>query len=174
MITYKQIKDEVESISLEIASSEQVVPSYWALIKPFKIVYCLVAFFVVACFVVSDDIYFANVAFSGVVVFVFLIISAFLSSYTGMFMMLPGGSWKKYKILRILRKKIKVYGGVYTAVIFTSGTLALFCNGAVGIIPISAFVAFVVLFISFNIDVSRYQLSSLFGVLAAAKSGLTK
>jgi hypothetical protein len=174
MITYSQVKREVESITSEIATSEQVVPSFWRLISPFKFVYLLTASIMAVCFAVSDGIFVANLMYLGATVIVLFIISAFLSAYTGLYSMLPAESWGKYEILKIIKSKVKVYGAVYCGFILVAGLVGAVNNGFVGLIPITAFVLFPIFLCVFNLDMSRYQLSSLIGVLAAAKSELTK
>ncbi|MDH8061796.1 hypothetical protein QIG67_27735, partial [Klebsiella pneumoniae] len=101
-------------------------------------------------------------AFLGNLVLSFLL-AAMLSPYANFFYMLSMKDVENLEIVKVLRKKIKTYFIVLSIVWIISSIPLMMLGGGVIVIPIMVMLTFILSMFVFSIDISRYQLSGVFG-----------
>lgn len=173
-ITYDQVKLEVKGISEELAASSSVVPGAFQSIKaglyPAMIYFC----FYIAC--MFTDVYIKTVwqGIGVISIFFWMFITFFISGYGQIFSMLPKDAEKRYEIVRIYTKKVRIYYLVWLTTIVLAGLISVF--SILNIIALAGISLLSTVFIAlaFNFDISRFQLAGLFGVVSAAKGNLKR
>lgn len=98
-----------------------------------------------------------------------LFIALFVSSYKQNLSMLPKDAEERFEIVRIYKSKMKSYYIFWNAIIFLAGVVSVVTNLNVLALFVLTFSCSFFLVIFFNIDVSRYQLASAFGILSAVE-----
>lgn len=168
-ITYEKIKSEVKAISEEMVDSRNEVPSIFSTVKYGLIPAVIYFAFYFAC--PLTDVFIKNIwVFLGFLSFFFwLFISIFISGYSQIFSLLPKNAQKRFEIVKICRKKMKVYYAIWLASIALAGTLALVTIWNVIALAVITVISTVLIALAFNFDISRYQIASLFGVVSAIK-----
>ncbi|WP_275555782.1 hypothetical protein [Mixta sp. Marseille-Q2659] len=168
-VTYSEIKEEVKQVSLLISSSNEVVPSVFSCFKNMILPIGLYFIFYFLC--PLGELFDKNLWLGlGVMsVFFWFFISYFLYGYSVLFSMLPESAFEDYKILKIYKSKAKKYYAVWIFMILVSGFLSLFTMFNVIALAAISLLSTIVLAISFSLDVSRYQISAIFGAASAIK-----
>lgn len=173
-ITYEKIKSEVKAISEEMVSSSNEVPTVFSTVK-----YGLIPAVIYFCFYCAcplTDVFIKNIwMFLGFLSFFFWVfISLFISGYSQIFSLLPHNAQERFEIVKICRRKMKVYYAVWLASIVLAGLLALVTIWNVIALAVVTALSTALIALAFNFDMSRYQLSSLFGVIGAIKESSIK
>lgn len=168
-ITYDQIRREAKALSEEIAHSSGEIPGLLSNFKPVALpcaIYFLFYFLSILKPPLDVNLYICIGVFS--LVFWFFM-AVFLSGYKQMSSMLPKDAENRYEIVRVFKRKSSIYYFTWIAFISLGGLISLLT--ILNVIALSAitFVVSIFLVITFNIDVSRYQLASAFGVLSAVE-----
>lgn len=174
-IKYDEVRTDSQKITEAMLSSAKMVPSMFKFIHVIKYQLCLyLAFVILSAFMLSKsdriDIWLGVLAF-GFLHWLFLF--NFVSGYANLFSMLKENSLQNLKLVKILSKKIKVYGWLWAIGIFISGVLSVFSELNLGALVFGNFIVSILILMVFSIDVSRFQISSLVGSLSAVKSGFT-
>lgn len=173
-ITYDQVRREVKDLSVEISNTKEVVPGLFSNLK-----ICLLPVAIYFAFYLSSyslGYYMRNIWFAGALmsVFFWFFISLFLSGYSQVNSMIPKDASERYEIVKIYRLKAKIYYCIWISSIVIGGILSLSTMlnilALAGVSLVSSFLLGIV----FNIDVSRYQISSALGVLSAVEEKINR
>lgn len=169
-VTYDLIEKETRQITDEFLNSKQEIPSPLDALKFIKYHIAAYFFFVfVSFFTWSEEgvaIWFGILVF-GVFNWFFHISSAM--SVQSIFSRISSESFGKYIILKLLKKKILFYSIVWMVFIVLAGIISVLSQYNIAALVVGNFVFTIFLAIIFNVDVSRYQISTLWGALKAAK-----
>lgn len=170
---YDQIQSEVKEISLLMADSKEGIPGFLSVVKPLIVPPVIYFFFYFLC--PFFDVFVTNIwQAAGVFSLAFwFFVSFFIYGYILLFSMLPKGTVEKYQILKVLYGKLKVYYGLWILSIVVAGLMSIFTIFNIISLSLISLLSTIVLGLAFNVDISRYQISGLFGAVAAAKEKLT-
>ncbi len=168
-VRYDQIQKEVKEISLMMVNSREEVPTLFSGVRYVLIPAIIYFTFFLICpfFGWFDKNLWQGAGLFSLAFWFF--ISVFLYSYSMLFAMLPRHAFKKFIILDILSKKVRLYYFIWVVSILISGLLSIFTVYNILILSMVTLVSTVVLGLFFNLDVSRYQIAGLFGAISAAK-----
>lgn len=175
-ISYEELVSDSKKIAESMLSSKEMVPSLFNVLGVLKVQFLIYVVFVVASFLFLGtngriDIW-LGVAVFGILHWLFLLVYA--SGYVSLFSMLNQDVVKDLMLVRLISGKIKFYGGAWTVCVFILGLISVFTELNVAAIVFGNFIVSILGLIIFNIDVSRFQIPSLVGALAAAKDSLSK
>jgi len=168
-ITYNQIKDEIKEVSLLIGGSEQFVPG---ILENFKFVLLpLVLYSIFFSLCPFGEVFDLNLwcALGVMSIFFWYFAARFFYGFGVIFSMLPKGAFEKYQVIKIVTDKARIYYIVWIVAIVIAGLLSVFTIFNVLSLAVITLLSTIMLGIAFNLDISRYQISGLFGALAAAK-----
>lgn len=168
-VTFSEVQQEVKDISLLINSSNEIIPSVFSGFKRMLLPVFMYFLFYSLC--PFGEVFDRNLWLGlGVIsVFFWFFISFFLYGYSMLFSMLPKDAFQKYKVLRLYRSKAKYYYLAWNVVIIFAGMLSLFTIFNVIALAATTLLATILLAIFFSLDISRYQMSAIFGAASAAK-----
>lgn len=173
-ITYSKVQLEVKGLSEELAKSDSLVPSVFQNIKTGLFPAAIYFLFYIAC--MYTDVYIKTIwqGLGIISIFFWVFMALFISGYRQLFSMLPKDAVKRYEIVRIYTKKLKVYYLAWITSIVIAGFVAVF--SMLNIIALAGISLLSTIFIAlaFNLDISRFQLAGLLGVLSAAKNNLNR
>ncbi|EIV7913033.1 hypothetical protein INH22_24330 [Klebsiella pneumoniae] len=96
-----------------------------------------------------------------------------LSPYANFFYMLSMREVEKLELIKVLRQKIKIYFIVLSVFWILASIPLVILGGGVIVIPIMVMVTFILGMFVFSLDISRYQLSGVFGALKGVKDVIT-
>lgn len=175
-ISYEEVTSDSRRITEAMLSSKKMIPPFFKVFGFLRYQVLIYIAFAVASFLSlgPDDrieIWLSVIVF-GLLHWFFLFI--YLSSYMIFLSVIEGGNLKDLKLVRIISVKIKVYGCVWAAAIFVLGVVSVSTELNVAAIVIGNFILSIFGLMVFNFDVSRFQIPSLVGALAAAKENLSK
>ncbi|MBS0883444.1 hypothetical protein JK231_22905 [Pantoea sp. JGM49] len=168
-VRYDEIQQEFKEISLMMVNSKEEIPS---LLLGGKFIFIPALIYFIFFLICPFFGWFDNNLWQGAGIFslaFWFFISVFLYSYSMIFSMLPKHAFKKFIILGILTKKVRVYYFLWIASIIVAGLLSIFTVYNILILSIATLISTVVLGLIFNLDISRYQIAGLFGAISAAK-----
>ncbi|WP_209904653.1 hypothetical protein [Pantoea cypripedii] len=172
-LTYKKIQFEIKEISLDIIYSQEVVPGVLAHIRLTLLPMALYFGFYVAC--AFTDVFIQNIWLGlGLISLAFWVfLTIFVSGYRSLFSMLPADAFDKYEILKLYKKKVIIYYSIWLCFIVIGGLVSVFTM--LNILPLVAMtlLSTIILSLLFHLDISRYQISSLFGALIAVKESIS-
>ncbi len=173
-ITYDKIRAEIKGISQEIANSKEIVPSPLDNIRSGLLPAAIYFSFFIAC--AFTDAYIKNVwqAVGLVSFFFWIFIIVFISGYAQVFSMLPKDAANRYEIVRVYRKKVKVYYFIWVSAVILGGLISILSIFNILALAAITLLSTVFLALFFNLDISRYQLSGLIGALSAAKESINR
>ncbi len=172
MMTYTQIERDAKEIILAIGSSENEVPSFFGMFS--KVKYHLFAYFAFAALSFfslpepkSIGLWLFFVAFG---IFHWLVILSLTSSYANLFNMIGGEKLKSLELARVISGKVRAYGVVWFATIVVFGLSSVLTEWSILPLVIGNFIATLILFIVFNMDISRYQVSTIIGAVKVVRN----
>ncbi|HCC2892280.1 TPA: hypothetical protein M4196_005471 [Klebsiella variicola] len=178
MLTHEKIRIETELIIKLLATTDRPVTSFFHILKP-GLTLMVIPNLLAAILLILEWIngYISSGvgpgAFLGNLVLSFLL-AAMLSPYANFFYMLSMKDVENLEIVKVLRKKIKTYFIVLSIVWIISSIPLMMLGGGVIVIPIMVMVTFILSMFVFSIDISRYQLSGVFGALKGVKDVVIK
>lgn len=175
-ITYDEISSDSKKIVNAMSSSKRVVPSAF---HPLKRVLKLFSLFLLFCGV--DYVVFVRehqdsigewLLFFAFGVINWLFLFAFFYGYEIIFSMLDEKSVSELKFVKIIKRKIKNYGVFWAACIALLGIVGAMTEFNIGLLVIGNFVGSLFLIFTFNVDISRYQISALIGAVSAVRDNI--
>lgn len=175
-ITYDEIKKDSEKIALEMGRSESEVPS---LLSPLKrialhlVVYFLFSF--LSYFLLpegSDKLSWVGMFLFGLLNWMFIV--GFLSGYEFMFRIVSTTKLMELKFVKLIKRKVRNYGFVWLISLAILGGISLTTEMNLGAIVLGNFILSLLGLLIFNVDMARYQLSSVLGAASALDSSLRK
>ncbi|STU33146.1 conjugal transfer entry exclusion protein TraS [Klebsiella pneumoniae] len=178
MLTHEKIRIETEQIIKLLATSDRPVTPFFHILKPgltLMVIPNLLATILLILEWYNGDIT-SGVepgAYLGNLVISFLL-AAMLSPYANFYYMLSMKDVEKFEIVKVLRQKIKIYFIVLSIVWILASIPLMILGGGVMVIPIMVMVTFILGMFVFSLDISRYQLSGVFGALNGVKDIVTK
>ncbi len=171
MITYEQVEKDSKAIASLMSESKREIPSFFSTfgrVKLHFIAYC--TFSALSYFSLpTQDGFLLWLFFVFFGLFHWLVIFAFVSSYAGIFSMLDENMLSRFELSRVIGKKVKAYGVVWFFIIFVLGVVSMISEWSVIPLVIGNFITTLIALFVFNMDVSRYQISGIFGAVSAAK-----
>ncbi|MFA1240898.1 hypothetical protein ACCC84_21555 [Serratia odorifera] len=176
IISYKEMEGCTVELIESIRKNDGYPPSLTVLMKPFLnyflLVYTLIG---VGVFI---DVY-AHDAHDSIILvfpFFFMIFSAFvfviLVKFNGVFFMVPDDVMRTSKLILMLKSKLKKYAVTNSILWVLMALLTYFSGGSSIIIPVFVTFTMICSYAMFSLDMSRYQLSGLFGALQEAKNSM--
>lgn len=171
-ITYEQVRKEVKELSADIVSSKAEVPSVLSNLKPTLLLSFTYFIFYFCCYFSTFFIEKIWLFVGLLSIFFWVFIALFISGYCQFFSMLPADAQKKYEIVRIFRTKARAYYMVWFACVFIAGVVSLFSMLNIIVLAGATVISTFALVMAFSFDISRYQISGLFGALGAVKESL--
>ncbi|WP_233268265.1 hypothetical protein [Pantoea sp. BAV 3049] len=168
-VTYDQIQNEVREISLLFGESKEYVPGFFENVRMVLLPLAIYFLFYFIC--PFTDVFIMNIWLGGGVMSIFFwyFVAKFFYSFSLIFSMLPKGISEKYHVLKIVSGKARIYYVIWNCSIFIVGLISVFTFLNVLSLSILTVLSTIALAIAFNMDISRYQISGLFGAFAAAK-----
>lgn len=170
-ITYNEIRRDTESIIKAMALSNREVPSFLNSFKRISAHLGLFFIFIAIDYCVfngnkdSSELYWFFSFGFGVINWIFLI--GFIHGYEGVFTIIKEEKISELKLIKLIRRKVRVYTGVWFTAILLLGLMSVFDKLNVDILVFGNFVISLLLLLVFNLDMSRYQFSALIGSLNA-------
>ena len=172
MMTYAQIERDAKEIINNIGTTEREVPSFFGMFSKIKyhlFVYC--AFGALSFFTLpqpkSIGLWLFFVAFG---MFHWLVILSLTSSYVNLFNIIGEEKLKSLELARVISGKVRAYGVVWFAAIVVFGLSSVLTEWSILPLVMGNFIVTLLLFIVFNMDVSRYQISTIIGAVKAVRS----
>ncbi|MGG9089106.1 hypothetical protein ACRFNL_22855 [Serratia marcescens] len=177
MLTHKQVREEVSELVRSVSTSDTTPPSFFDAAKPALYLFAISEFLIV----ISVAVEFSNFGtvqgesvFSLFLnLFFWAILSVMSVSYTSLLAMIPSEVSRNSELLKMLRKKVRAYIKVLVVLwVLVSAAICVLAGGGAIVIFGTVFVSIFLSVLLFNMDVSRYQLSGLFGALQEAKKAM--
>lgn len=172
MMTYSQIERDSKEIIIAIGSTEKEVPSFFGMFSKVKyhfIAYCI--FGALSFFSLpqpkSIGLWLFFVAFG---MFHWLVILSLTSSYANLFNMIGADKLKRLELAKVITGKVRAYGVVWFAAIVAFGLSSILTEWSILPLVAGNFVATFLLFIIFNMDISRYQVPAIIGAVKAVRN----
>ena len=172
MMTYTQIEKDSKEIIDSIGSSDREVPSFFGMFSKVKyhfIAYCVLG--VLSYFSLPQPknvgLWLFFVAFG---IFHWLVIFSFTASYASLFNMIRSDKLKSLELTKLISGKVRAYGVVWFVALVTCGLAGVLTEWSILPLVIGNFVATFLIFIVFNMDISRYQVSSIIGAVKAVRN----
>ncbi|WON75536.1 hypothetical protein [Serratia sp. UGAL515B_01] len=178
MLTHKQIMDEVRIITEEISCSDEKVLSFLELAKPVgKIV--LLATFLTFIGTLCDFYFHLKGAINPLPSSLFITFCTFIVG--GLFVagsikicsayhMISAETKNNSMIINMLIRKIKLYAKVNCTLWIIATIIYCYYGNAPVFVPVFILVTIIISYITLVVDLSRYELSGLFGVLKSTGS----
>ncbi|MCW1877166.1 hypothetical protein OMR58_22215 [Erwinia sp. INIA-01] len=175
-ITYSEVKSDSAKIVESILSSDREIPSLKRIVGVLKYHIALYVFFATLSFFLpkvdkGSGVFFLVAAFG--VMHWFLLVSL-MSSYATLFFMVRDTKVKELKLMVLVRSKIKSYSMVWAFGIVLLGLISISTELNIGALVFGNLIISVLGLIIFNLDMSRFQISSLLGAISAAKDSFSK
>ncbi|ARJ44399.1 hypothetical protein B1H58_20475 (plasmid) [Pantoea alhagi] len=171
-MTYGEVKKDAGHIIEAMASSNREVPSFFHPLKRISMHLFLFLFFCGVDYALFDnhkDGATATWLFSfgfGVVNWIFLL--AFFYGYENIFIMLSDARVSELKLVKLIRRKVKMYGSAWFILIALLGLMSMFDKLNIDILVFGNFLTSLLLLFIFSVDMSRYQISALIGAVSAS------
>ncbi|EPL6263145.1 hypothetical protein [Klebsiella pneumoniae] len=177
MLTHEKIRLETEQIIKLLATSDRPVTSFFHILKPGLTLMTIPNLLATILLILEwYNGYITSgvgpVAYLGNLVLSFLL-AAMLSPYANFFYMLSMREVEKLELIKVLRQKIKIYFIVLSVFWILASIPLVILGGGVIVIPIMVMVTFILGMFVFSLDISRYQLSGVFGALKGVKDVIT-
>ena len=86
--------------------------------------------------------------------------------------MIDDQSVSELKIVKIIKNKIKNYGIFWSVCIVLLGVVGAMTEFNIALLVVGNFIGSLFLIFTFNVDVSRYQLSALIGAVSAVRDNI--
>lgn len=155
-------------------SSKRIAPSFFNPLKCLRYHLTVYLIFAVLSFFFPDMggevLIGVGVLFFGVVNWIFIF--AFTSGYVNLYSMVNIPEVKELTLTKILSSKLKAYGLVWFGFIVILGVVSITTNINIGALVFGNFAFSLLGLFILTIDLSRFQLSGLFGAVSAIKSHL--
>jgi len=172
MMTYTQIEKDAQEIIGAIGTTEREVPSFFGMFSKVKyhlFAYC--AFSALSFFTLPQpknvSLWLFFVAFG---MFHWFVILSLTSSYTNLFNMIEVEKLKSLELAKVISGKVKAYGVIWFAAIVVFGLSGVLTEWSILPLVMGNFIATFLLFIVFNMDISRYQVSTIIGAVKAIRN----
>lgn len=178
MLTHEKIRLETEQIIKLLAKSDRPVSSFFHILKPGLTLMALPNLLATILLILEwyNGYINSGIGLGAYVgnLFLSFLLAAMLSPYANFFYMLSMEDVGKFELVIVLRKKIKTYFIVLSTIWLLSSIPLMILGGGVLVIPVLVMVTFILGIFVFTIDMSRYQLSGVFGVLQGVKNVVAK
>jgi len=102
--------------------------------------------------------------------FHWFVILSLTSSYTNLFNMIEVEKLKSLELAKVISGKVKAYGVIWFAAIVVFGLSGVLTEWSILPLVMGNFIATFLLFIVFNMDISRYQVSTIIGAVKAIRN----
>lgn len=172
MMTYTQIEKDAQEIISAIGTTEREVPSFFGMFSKVKyhlFAYC--AFSALSFFTLPQpkniSLWLFFVAFG---MFHWLVILSLTSSYTNLFNMIEEEKLKSLELAKVISGKLRAYGVIWFAAIVVFGLSGVLTEWSILPLVMGNFIATFLLFIVFNMDIARYQVSTIIGAVKAIRN----
>lgn len=174
MLTHKQVREEVSELIRSVSTSDTTPPSLFNAAKPALYLFAISELLIIISVAVEFSNFGAVQGESVFSLFLNLLFWAILSvmsvSYVSLLAMIPSEISLKSELLNMLRKKLRAYIRVLVVLwLLVSAAFCMLAGGGAIFIFGAVFVSMFLSILLFNMDMSRYQLSGLFGALQTAK-----
>lgn len=174
MMTYAQIEKDSKEIIESIGSVDMEIPSFFGMFS--KVKYHFFAYFLLGALSYFSlpqpkniGLWLFFVAFG---IFHWLVIFSFTASYASLIKMIGADKLKSLELTKLISKKIRAYGLVWFVALVTCGLAGVLTEWSILPLVIGNFVATFLIFVVFNMDISRYQVSSIIGAVKGLRNKL--
>lgn len=171
MMTYAQIESDSKEIISSIGSTEREAPSFFGMFSKVKyhfLTYCILG--AMSYFSLPEPksigLWLFFVVFG---LFHWLVIFSLTASYANLFNMIKAERLRSLELTKVISRKVRAYGIVWFAAITTCGLVGVFTEWSVLPLVIGNFIATFLIFIVFNMDISRYQMAAIIGAVKALR-----
>lgn len=173
-ISYNEIKADSKVLAEVAINSSRMVPSFFSPFKYLKYHFATYILFAVLTFFIPDmsGDYLIGLGVLAFGLLNWLFIFGFASGYVSLFAMISTPEAKDLKLTKIISFKLKVYGLAWLALLVTLGIVSLTTGLSIGALVFGNFIFTLLGLFILSIDLSRFQLSGLIGLVSAAKSHL--
>lgn len=172
MMTYAQIERDSKEIVSSIGSAEREVSGFFGMFNNVKyhfFSYCI--FGAISYFSLPQPknlaLWLFCVAFG---MFHWLVMFSLTASYASLFNMIGEDKLKSLELAKVIKGKFRAYGLVWFIAIIFFGLPSVLTEWSILPLVIGNFVAVFLIFIVFNMDISRYQVSAMIGAAKAARN----
>lgn len=172
MMTYAKIERDSKEIISSIGSTESEVPSFFGMFSNVKyhfFAYCI--FGAMSYFSLPQP---KNIAlwlfFVTFGIFNWLVIFSLTASYASLFNMIGADKLKSLELAKVIKGKVRSYGLVWFVAIIVFGLASVLTEWSILPLVIGNFIAVFLIFIVFNMDISRYQVPAMIGAAKAARN----
>lgn len=171
MMTYAQIERDSKEIINSMNSAEREVPSFFGMFGKVKyhfFAYCLLGGLSYFSLPQPKNVglWLFFVAFG---LFHWLVIFSFTASYASLFNMVRTEKLKNLELAKVITRKIKAYGTVWFILLVSCGLLGVVTEWSILPLVIGNLVTTFLIFIIFNMDISRYQIPAIVGAVKSLK-----
>jgi hypothetical protein len=172
MMTYAQVEKDSKKIIDSINLTEREVSSFFGMFSKIKyhfFAYCLLGGLSYFSLPQPQNIglWLFFVAFG---VFHWLVIFSFTASYASLFNMIGSEKIKDLELAKIITKKLRAYGVVWFVLLVAFGLVGVVTEWSILPLVIGNFITTLLIFFVFNVDMSRYQIPAIIGVIKSIKS----
>jgi hypothetical protein len=174
MLTHKQVREEVSELVRSVSTSDTTPPSLFNAAKPALYLFAISELLILVSVVVEFSNFGVVQGESVFSLFLNMIFWAILSvmsvSYISLLAMIPSEVSRNSELLSMLRRKLKSYIKVLVVLwLLVSSAFCVLAGGGAIVVFGTVFISIFLSVLIFNMDMSRYQLSGLFGALQTAK-----
>lgn len=175
-ISYDEIIADSRVLVEAAMSSNRDVPSFFSPLKYLKYHFALYILFAALSFFLPD---LSGDYLIGLGALVFgllnwLFIFGFTSGYVSLFDMVSNPVVKELKLTKIISFKLKAYGVAWLTLLVALGLASITTELNIGALVFGNFIITIIGLFILSIDLSRFQLSGLMGVVSAMKSNFDK
>ncbi|MBK4768981.1 MAG: hypothetical protein FT726_04765 [Pantoea sp. Morm] len=171
-ITHKEIRHDTEEITKLALTSDKEIPSFLSPIKRLK--FHLIIFYLFSAmtlfFMPQNADFLTWVGLLGFGTLNWIFILGYLFGYDYLFSMVNSPAIRELKLVKIMAKKIHAYGLIWLISIIILGVASLVTELSIGSLVIGNFILTLLGIMIFSVDVSRYQLSGVVGVVSGFRS----
>lgn len=171
MMTYAQIEKDSREIIESIGSADIEIPSFFGVFS--KVKYHFFAYVVLGALSYFSLPQPKNIGlwlfFVGFGVFHWLVIFSFTASYASLIKMIGTDKLKSLDLTKVISGKVRAYGLVWFVALVTCGLAGVLTEWSILPLVIGNFFATFLIFVVFNMDISRYQVSSIIGAVKAVR-----
>lgn len=173
-ITYDEIKADSKVLAEAAMNSNRIVPSFFSPLKYLKYHFAIYILFAALTFFIPDmsGDYLIGLGALMFGLLNWLFIFGFASGYVSLFAMISTPGAKGLKLIKIISFKLKAYGLAWLALLVTLGVVSITTGLSIGALVFGNFIFTLLGFFILSIDLSRFQLSGLIGLVSAAKNHL--
>ncbi|QHM74016.1 hypothetical protein [Mixta intestinalis] len=172
MMTYEEIQKDSKEIINIICSSQRKIPGFFSMFGKVKyhfIIYCVlggVSYFSLPL-PKNIGLWLFFVAFG---LFHWVVIFSFIATYANLSNMIGDERLKELSLVKVIARKINFYGLVWLVLLIVCGVSGIFTEWSILPLVIGNMIVTFLMAIVFNIDISRYQISSIIGAVKAVRN----